>query len=100
MPCSTIGSTTRERAFPDNLRFSSRPIRCSRPHARLSLKREWAELVWILQSVWRLKTVQKLINAGDFRLLSRRSLEALKKMREEHRFIRGMVGFLSYIVGA
>jgi hypothetical protein len=47
-----------------------------------------------------LKTVQKLINAGDFRLLSRRSLEALKKMREEHRFIRGMVGFLSYIVGA
>jgi glycosyltransferase involved in cell wall biosynthesis len=33
-------------------------------------------------------------DAGDFRLLSRRSVEALKKMREEHRFIRGMVGWI------
>ena len=35
-------------------------------------------------------------DAGDFRLLSRRSLEALKKMREEHRFIRGMVGWIGF----
>ena len=37
-------------------------------------------------------------DAGDFRLLSRRSLEALKKMREEHRFIRGMVGWIGFRV--
>jgi polyisoprenyl-phosphate glycosyltransferase len=37
-------------------------------------------------------------DAGDFRLLSRRSLEALKKMREEHRFIRGMVGWIGFQV--
>jgi dolichol-phosphate mannosyltransferase len=37
-------------------------------------------------------------DAGDFRLLSRRSVEALKKMREEHRFIRGMVGWIGFRV--
>ena len=37
-------------------------------------------------------------DAGDFRLLSRRSLEALQKMREEHRFIRGMVGWIGFQV--
>jgi polyisoprenyl-phosphate glycosyltransferase len=37
-------------------------------------------------------------DAGDFRLLSRRGLEALQKMREEHRFIRGMVGWIGFRV--
>jgi glycosyltransferase involved in cell wall biosynthesis len=37
-------------------------------------------------------------DAGDFRLLSRRGVEALKKMREEHRFIRGMVGWIGFRV--
>jgi len=37
-------------------------------------------------------------DAGDFRLLSRRSLDALQKMREEHRFIRGMVGWIGFRV--
>jgi dolichol-phosphate mannosyltransferase len=37
-------------------------------------------------------------DAGDFRLLSRHSLEALNKMREEHRFIRGMVGWIGFRV--
>jgi glycosyltransferase involved in cell wall biosynthesis len=32
-------------------------------------------------------------DAGDFRLISRRSLNALNQMREQHRFIRGMVGW-------
>lgn len=37
-------------------------------------------------------------DTGDFRLITKRVLENLKKMREKHRFIRGMVpwvGFLS-----
>lgn len=35
-------------------------------------------------------------DSGDFRLISRRSLDALNKMRERHRFIRGMVGWVGF----
>ncbi len=35
-------------------------------------------------------------NAGDFRLMSRRSLNAFEQMREGHRFIRGMVGWVGF----
>lgn len=35
-------------------------------------------------------------NVGDFRLMSRRALEALGGMREQHRFIRGMVGWVGF----
>ncbi|MBI5883941.1 MAG: glycosyltransferase family 2 protein [Elusimicrobia bacterium] len=35
-------------------------------------------------------------DAADFRLLDRRAVEALKSMRERHRFLRGMIGWLGY----
>ncbi|MCC6125865.1 MAG: glycosyltransferase family 2 protein [Pirellulales bacterium] len=35
-------------------------------------------------------------DSGDFRLLSRRALEALRKMGECHRFVRGMVGWVGF----
>lgn len=35
-------------------------------------------------------------DSGDFRLLSRRALDALKGLREQHRFIRGMVGWIGF----
>jgi dolichol-phosphate mannosyltransferase len=35
-------------------------------------------------------------DSGDFRLLSRRALDALGTLRETHRFIRGMVGWLGF----
>jgi dolichol-phosphate mannosyltransferase len=35
-------------------------------------------------------------DAGDFRLVSRRCLDALKSMRETHRFIRGMVAWVGF----
>jgi polyisoprenyl-phosphate glycosyltransferase len=35
-------------------------------------------------------------DAGDFCLLSRRALGALNEMREYHRFIRGMVGWMGF----
>jgi dolichol-phosphate mannosyltransferase len=35
-------------------------------------------------------------NCGDFRLMSKRSLDALNTMKENHRFIRGMVGWLGF----
>jgi dolichol-phosphate mannosyltransferase len=38
------------------------------------------------------------VDAGDFRLMSRNALDALGNMREQHRFIRGMVGWLGFRV--
>ena len=35
-------------------------------------------------------------DSGDFRLMSRQSLTALNSMREQHRFIRGMVGWIGF----
>lgn len=35
-------------------------------------------------------------DTGDFRLINRRVLEALKQMRERHRFIRGMVPWVGF----
>ena len=35
-------------------------------------------------------------DSGDFRLLNRKSLDALNRLREQHRYIRGMVGWLGF----
>lgn len=35
-------------------------------------------------------------NVGDFRLMNRRSLDALKSLRERHRFLRGMVAWIGF----
>jgi polyisoprenyl-phosphate glycosyltransferase len=35
-------------------------------------------------------------DCGDFRLMSRRSLDALTKLKEYHRFVRGMVGWVGF----
>ncbi len=35
-------------------------------------------------------------DTGDFRLMSRRTVDALKQLRERHRFMRGMVPWLGY----
>lgn len=35
-------------------------------------------------------------DAADFKLLDRRAVEALKSMKERHRFLRGMVSWLGY----
>lgn len=36
------------------------------------------------------------LDAGDFRLISSNCLDALKQMRETHRFLRGMVAWVGY----
>lgn len=36
------------------------------------------------------------IDTGDFRLISRRVVDALQQMREHHRFIRGMIPWIGY----
>src|SRR5581483_3796600 len=35
-------------------------------------------------------------NSGDFRLLSKRSLLALRQLREKHRYLRGLVGWVGF----
>jgi polyisoprenyl-phosphate glycosyltransferase len=36
------------------------------------------------------------LDSGDFRLLSRRALDALLRLREKHKYLRGMVGWIGY----
>jgi len=36
------------------------------------------------------------VDTGDFRLMSRRTLDELKRMPEQHRFIRGMVSWIGF----
>jgi dolichol-phosphate mannosyltransferase len=36
------------------------------------------------------------VDTGDFRLISRKCLSALRQMRETHRFLRGMVAWVGY----
>jgi dolichol-phosphate mannosyltransferase len=36
------------------------------------------------------------VDTGDFRLMSRRAVDALKSLREQHRFVRGMVPWIGF----
>ena len=44
----------------------------------------------------RLTNVSIPVDTGDFRLMSRRVADALKRSRERHRFLRGMVSWVGY----
>jgi dolichol-phosphate mannosyltransferase len=44
----------------------------------------------------RLTNVDIPVDSGDFRLFSRRVVDALKSIRERHRFIRGLVSWVGY----
>ena len=44
----------------------------------------------------RLTEVPIPLDTGDFRLMSRRAVDALVRMPEHDRFIRGMVSWLGY----
>ncbi len=62
---------------------------------RLSFfKRATSKLFYQLMG-WLSETEIRL-SASDFRLLSRKAVQALLKMREQHRFVRGMVQWLGF----
>jgi polyisoprenyl-phosphate glycosyltransferase len=44
----------------------------------------------------RLTNVSIPVDTGDFRIMSRRTVEVLKNMPERHRFLRGMVSWIGY----
>src|SRR5262249_8575939 len=44
----------------------------------------------------RLTTTDIPLDAGDFRLMSRRAVEALQSIRERNRFIRGLAGWIGF----
>ena len=48
------------------------------------------------QVIKRLTKVSIPVDTGDFRLMSRRVVEALKRSPERHRFLRGMVSWIGY----
>jgi dolichol-phosphate mannosyltransferase len=57
-------------------------------------KRSTAALFyWLLQ---RIGDADIPSNVGDFRLMTRRVVDILKAMPEQHRFIRGMIGWIGF----
>lgn len=51
---------------------------------------------WFYRITRRLTKVSIPVDAGDFRLMSRRVVDALKTIRERHRFIRGLVSWVGF----
>jgi polyisoprenyl-phosphate glycosyltransferase len=48
------------------------------------------------RTIRRLTNVSIPVDTGDFRLMSRRVVDALKRSRERHRFLRGMVSWAGF----
>src|SRR5690606_30063203 len=58
------------------------------------LKRSTAYLFYrVMQSISRVKIPE---DTGDYRLLSRRAVEALRSFREQHRFMKGLFTWIGY----
>lgn len=68
--------------------------RRSKREGETFLKKTTAKLFYrAIQSLSRVKIPP---DTGDFRLLSRRAVEALKLLREQHRFMKGLFAWIGY----
>jgi polyisoprenyl-phosphate glycosyltransferase len=67
---------------------------CENPHGESRFKRLSGRLFYGLMR--RLAQVEIVPNAGDFRLVDRRALEAFKTMRESARYLRGMFSWIGF----
>ena len=67
---------------------------------RRSRRGEGAFKLWTARLFYRitkrLTNVAIPVDTGDFRLMSRRVVEALKRSRERHRFLRGLVSWVGF----
>ena len=68
--------------------------RRTRRHGETGFKKATAKLFYRL--LQRLVDIDIPVDTGDFRLISRRTLQLLKSMPEQHRFIRGMVCWIGF----
>jgi len=67
-----------------------RRVRRGEPKWKLATKR------WFYRIFSRVSEVNYLSDSGDFRLFDREVLDALLKMRERNRFLRGMAAWVGY----
>jgi glycosyltransferase involved in cell wall biosynthesis len=51
---------------------------------------------WFYRLMQRVGRVRIPENVGDFRLLSRRSVDALRQLREQHRFMKGLFAWIGF----
>lgn len=72
-----------------NMRRSSR-------EGETFLKKQTASAFYRLMALW--GPVKMPENVGDFRLLSRRAVDALKRMHERNRFMKGMFAWIGFPV--
>ena len=55
-----------------------------------------ASAAWFYKLIGRLSRVDIPRDTGDFRLLSRRAVQALRQLREQHRFMKGLFAWIGY----
>lgn len=51
---------------------------------------------WFYRIIHRITSVNIPVDTGDFRLMDRKVVEAIKRMPERHRFLRGMVAWVGF----
>lgn len=55
-----------------------------------------ASAAWFYKLIGRLSRVELPRDTGDFRALSRRAVDALRQLREHHRFMKGLFAWVGY----
>ena len=80
----------------DRWRAGSDVVYAVRRSRRGETRFKLATARWFYRLLARLTEIELQRDAGDFRLLDRRALEALQSMRERSRFVRGMTVWVGF----